>query len=100
MRMTLHVSYQDGTGADVVASAPDFIQLENKFSRSITRMQDDFRFTDICFLAWSALRRTKQTDLEWEQWIEQIDMVSGEDEPEGIVPLETSPTTGGSPTSP
>ncbi len=98
MRMNLRVSYLDESAVDVTASAADFVALEEKYSRSVAKLETDMRLTDICYLAWHALQRTKRTGLTFEEWVENLDTVGvNQDETAEIVPLETSPTTGGSP---
>lgn len=98
MRMNLRVSYLDESAVVVTASAADFVALEEKYSRSVARLETDMRLTDICFLAWHALERQKKTALSFDEWVEQLDAVGiNEEESAEIVPLETTPTTGGSP---
>ncbi len=95
MRMSLKVTYADGSGVDVVASAPDFIAYERKFNRSIVRIGDEARFEDLCFLAWTSLHRRKQTGDDFDTWIERLDAVGyGSEEDAEIVPLESTPSTG------
>ena len=95
MRIALKVAYSDGSGVDVVASAPDFIAYERKFNRSIVRIGDEARFEDLCFLAWTSLRRRHQTAEEFDQWIDRLDSVGyGAEEDAEIVPLGSTPSTG------
>ena len=95
MRIALKVAYSDGSGVDVVASAPDFIAYERKFNRSIVRIGDEARFEDLCFLAWTSLRRFHQTAEEFDQWINRLESVGwGAEEDADIVPLESTPSTG------
>jgi hypothetical protein len=95
MRIALKVEYVDGSGVDVIASAPDFIAYERKFNRSIVRIGDEARFEDLCFLAWASLSRRKQTAEDFDEWINRLETVGyGAEEDADIVPLENTPSTG------
>lgn len=95
MRIALKVEYADGSGVDVIASAPDFIAYERKFNRSIVRIGDEARFEDLCFLAWTSLRRRGKTADDFDQWIDTLDGVGyGAEEATDIVPLGSTPSTG------
>jgi len=94
MRMLLHIDYANGSGADVTVSAPDYVRFEQKFDRSVTQLETNFRLTDLCFLAWSSLNRTKKTDLSFEEWVDTIEGVGGSEDQAEIVPLESTQPTG------
>ena len=92
MKMNAVVEYADGSVADVVISAPDFVAFETKYDRSVARFATEIKFTDICWLAWHRLHRDKKAG-EFEAWLETIDGVNLE-ETEEIVPLDkTAPTS-------
>lgn len=92
MKMNAKVEYADGSGVDLVISAPDFVAFEAKYDRSVARFATEIKFTDICWLAWHRLNRDGKAG-EFEAWLETIDGVNLE-EPEDIVPLEkTAPTS-------
>ena len=92
MKMNAVVEYADGSVADVVISAPDFVAFETKYDRSVARFATEIKFTHICWLAWHRLHRDKKAG-EFEAWLDTIDGVSLE-ETEEIVPLErTVPTS-------
>ena len=92
MKMNATVEYADGSVADVVISAPDFVAFETKYDRSVARFATEIKFTDICWLAWHRLHRDKKAG-EFEAWLETIDGVNLE-ESEDIVPLDkTAPTS-------
>jgi hypothetical protein len=92
MKMNAVVEYADGSVADVVISAPDFVAFETKYDRSVARFATEIKFTDICWLAWHRLHRDKKAG-EFEAWLETIDGVNLE-ESEDIVPLDkTAPTS-------
>lgn len=92
MKMNATVEYADGSVADVVISAPDFVAFETKYDRSVARFATEIKFTDICWLAWHRLHRDKKAG-EFEAWLDTIDGVNLE-ETEDIVPLDkTAPTS-------
>lgn len=95
MKVKLHVSYPNKSGADVEASAPDLIAFETKFDKSFTVFSDmaTVRYTHFVWLAWHVLHRTGKTNLEFDQWVESVESVEGVDS-EDIVPLESNPSTG------
>lgn len=82
MRLILRVEYENGTAEDVVSSAADLVAFESKYSRSIARLEQEMRFTDLLFLAWHSLSRRKVTALDFEPWIETVASVgAGEEDP-------------------
>jgi hypothetical protein len=91
MKMNAKVEYADGSVADVVISAPDFVAFETKYDRSVARFATEIKFTDICWLAWHRLHRDKKAG-EFEAWLETIDGVNLE-ETEEIVPLDKTAHT-------
>jgi hypothetical protein len=91
MKMNAKVEYADGSVADVVISAPDFVAFETKYDRSVARFATEIKFTDICWLAWHRLHRDKKVG-EFEPWLETIDGVNLE-ETEDIVPLDKTAHT-------
>lgn len=93
MKLNLRVTYNDGAAADVTASAADLVAFEQKWDRSVIKLGDDIRITDLCWLAWHSTKRTKPDTADFESWLETIDMVTAADTPE-IVPLEINQPTG------
>ena len=91
MKMNAKVEYADGSGADVVISAPDFVAFETTFDRSVARIATEIKFTDICWLAWHRLNRQGKVG-EFDVWLETIDGVTLE-ETEDIVPLDKTALT-------
>lgn len=95
MKVKLHVSYPNKSGADVEASAPDLIAFESKFDKSFTVFSDmdNVRYTHFVWLAWHVLHRTGKTKDDFDTWTSSIESVEGVDSDE-IVPLESNPSTG------
>lgn len=95
MKMHLRVTNADGSAADVTVSAADLVAFESEFNRSVARFQDEFRLTDMYWLAWHASRRFNSSLPEFTDWLEQADPdVEFGDEDSEIVPLESSPPRG------
>ena len=94
MRINFQISYIDGSAAEATASVADQVAFEQETDRSIARLADDFRLTDACWLAWHALKRSNQTSLTFDPWLETVDAVEiGQGR---IVPLEGTTTPTGS----
>ena len=92
MRMNLHVTYTDGSGADVIVSAPDLVAFEREFDRSVARFESEVRFTDICWLAWHRLHREKQAG-DFTDWLDGLDGVEVKDIGEPVPLDKTAPTS-------
>ena len=94
MKMNLRVTTNGGKTEDVVASAAELVAFEAEFSRSVAKLQDEFRYTDICWLAWHSQKRNKKTTKDFTEWVDGIESVeigSEETEPR---PLETPAPAG------
>jgi hypothetical protein len=70
--ITLHVEYADGTTAEAIATAPDFVAFEAKFDKSIQSFSNDVRLTYLFFIAWNSLNRRKETKLGFDAWVETV----------------------------
>ena len=70
--ITLHIEYSDGSKAEAVAAAPDFVAFEAKFDKSVQSFSTDVRLTYLFFLAWNSLKRRKETALDFEAWVETV----------------------------
>jgi hypothetical protein len=91
MRMNMAVTYNDGTGADVLVSAPDLVAFEREFDRSVARFESEIKFTDICWLAWHKLSRDKKAG-PFDEWLDTLDSVTIEDASEPA-PLDKTALT-------
>lgn len=94
IRIAMKVKYADGSGVDVIASAPDLIAFERKFDKPMSAFAKDVRMEWMLFLTWTALSRQKKTSADFDTWIESVDEVAFGDDVDDIVPLETSQPTG------
>lgn len=88
MQIRFAVTYNDGSAADTsTASVADQVAFEREFDRSIATLSNDFRLADMCWLAWSGLRRNNDVG-DFESWLGRVENVQIVDA--GVVPLETS----------
>ena len=95
MRISLRVQYVDGSEAAVVAAAPDLIAFERQYDKPMSVFASDARIEWLLFLAWTSLKRQKQTAEEFDAWTERVDgIIFGDDVEDEIVPLESSQPTG------
>jgi hypothetical protein len=78
--INLRVNFLDGETIDIETVASDYIAFETKFDKSISELANDARMTYLFYLAWHAFKRTKRTELDFEQWTETISMVGAVDE--------------------
>lgn len=77
--ITLTVEYADGNKAKAVASAPDFVAFEAKFDKSVQSFANDVRLTYLFFLAWNSLSRRKETELDFDAWMETVSGIEVDD---------------------
>lgn len=94
MKMNLRVTYNSGKNEEVVASAADLVAFEAQFSRSVAKFEVEFKYTDICWLAWHSLNRRKKVTKTFDEWIGDVDSVELGNETNEILPLETPPQVG------
>jgi len=74
MKLPVRVYYKDGSTVDAVAQFADFVDFERTWQRSVRRFEEELRLTDIAWLAWSALYRSKKTQAKFApDWVESID---------------------------
>ena len=80
MKLTLRIEFADGTHKDVLVSAADMVAFEDKFNVSIAKL-DDPRIGWLLYLAWHSEKRKKQTDKEFEEWLELVDSIGATEDP-------------------
>lgn len=81
MKINLEIEYNSGDKVEVICSAPDIVKFEDHFDIAITKAAQEMKLTHLLFLAYSALSRTKQTDLDFAKWTESVDGVGAVDVP-------------------
>jgi hypothetical protein len=79
MNFNLQISFSDGTTRDVAGKAADIVAFESKFDLSMSSLQKDVKITHLFFLAWHAEKRTGATPLDFEAWLDTVEMVTAAD---------------------
>jgi hypothetical protein len=74
--INLRITFIDGSENTVTAVAADLIAFEAKFDLSIVKLESEIRLTHMFFLAWHVLKRTAETDVEFEKWAENVSSVT------------------------
>ena len=75
MNFNLLIKFADGTEKTVSANPADIVAFESHFDLSMARLQNEIRLTHVFFLGWHAEKRTKATDLEFDAWLETVEIV-------------------------
>lgn len=70
----LEIVYADGTTKTVSALAVDLMRFEAHFDMSVAGLATP-KLTHLFFLAYSVEKRTKATELDFEAWVESIQIV-------------------------
>ena len=84
MKLTLRITYADGSAVDTAATTADLVAFEEHFDRSVARLEVELRLTDVCWLAWRSVTRQGKTSAEFGAWLETVDgveLVDGEASP-------------------
>lgn len=93
MKITLRVTYNDGSAVDTDATTADLVAFEEHFSRSIARLEVELRLTDVCWLAWRSVSRQGKTAASFDAWLETVEGVELVDSEADPVPLESTAST-------
>jgi hypothetical protein len=90
MEMKFIVVYNNGEQQNTTAVFPDFVMFERTWNRSIANFEKEIRLTDIGWLAWKSLTRTKVTNLPFEpEWLNSVLSVELAEDNEVPVPLDS-----------
>jgi hypothetical protein len=81
LKITLRVDYLSGESKEITCSASDLVKFEDKFNLSISKLEEEMKFTHLLFLAWSSESRTKQTDKDFDTWVELVSSVGAGSDP-------------------
>lgn len=93
MKITMKVTYNDGSAVDTAATTADLVAFEEYFSRSVARLEIELRLTDLCWLAWRSLSRQGKTSADFSPWLESIDGVELTDGEAHPAPLDPTAST-------
>jgi hypothetical protein len=93
MRLAVRVHYKDGRTAETVAQFADFIDFERTWQRSVRRFEEELRLTDVAWLAWSSLTRSKNATAKFApDWIETVESCEVFEDEESKAADDTRPT--------
>lgn len=81
-KFTLIITSQ-GKETEITCQYSDIVALEDKFNIDAAELKTRARAGWLSFLAWHALKRTKQTDLPYEEWLDLLDEVGSKTPEEG-----------------
>ena len=82
MKINLRVEFNSGETKEVTCSAKDLVAFEDKFNRSVAKLETEFRLTDLLWLAWHSEKRTTATKKDFDNWLDDIESVtSGDTDP-------------------
>lgn len=79
MRITLRVTFLDGTTKEVTCSAGDLVKFENHFNISVSKIENDLKISYLLFLVHAAEFRTKATTLDFDSWLDLVESVGASD---------------------
>lgn len=88
MKKNFHVTMADGTELKVHSTVADFARYDVQRAHRGWPVIAEAGFLYVAFVAWAALRRTKQTDENFDDWLEVVDTVDPFDSED-----ELNPTT-------
>lgn len=97
--VTFKVTSDDGSGVAVTASAPDYIEYEMRFNKSVIQGMSDGMWSVYMFIVWHAMHRQGLTALDWEPWLETAPTFDRELESDEPAPLAQEALIGSSPVS-
>jgi hypothetical protein len=76
MKIALKVVFNDGTHENCDAVFADFVAFERTWSRSVAKLEQDLRITDLAWLCWHSLTRTRKTSMKFDpDWINTVENV-------------------------
>lgn len=79
MRITLRVTFLDGTTKEVTCSASDLVKFENHFNISVSKIEEELKISYLLFLVHAAEFRTKATTLDFDSWLDLVESVGASD---------------------
>ena len=82
--MKFKVSFDDGRTLEVGATPGDIVRFERQYGFPASQIETDTRVEYVMFLAWCALKRTKQFDGDFDDFLDHV--MQTEDEPSPPVP--------------
>jgi hypothetical protein len=79
LKINLRLTYENKEPKEIVCSASDLVAFEEKYNRSVAKLEAEFRLTDLFFLAWHSETRTNATKKDFNAWLETVEVVEASD---------------------
>ena len=79
MRINLRVDFTNGESKEIICSARDLVAFEDKFNRSVAKLESEFKLTDLLFLAWHSEQRRKETKKDFDAWLDDVEQIGVSD---------------------
>lgn len=91
MKMQMRIIFNDASTQDCEAIFADFVSFERTWNRSVTKFETELRLTDIAWLAWKTQIRCKNTQEQFDIWLEKVENIDviAEDVPDTPAEVET-----------
>jgi hypothetical protein len=78
--MNLRLKYENSEAKEITCTASDLVAFEEKFDRSVAKLETEFRLTDLYFLAWHSEYRRKETKKDFQEWLNDIEAVEASEQ--------------------
>jgi hypothetical protein len=75
MKINLRIEFAAGENKEIVCSAKDLVAFEDKYNRSVAKLEQEFRLTDLLWLAWHSENRRKETTKDFDKWLDEVDSI-------------------------
>lgn len=75
MKMQMRIIFNDATTKDCEAIFADFVSFERTWNRSVAKFETELRLTDIAWLAWKTQIRCKNTEQQFDLWLEGVETI-------------------------
>jgi hypothetical protein len=72
MRINLQIQFEDGASKEITANAADLVSFEEKFNVSVAKLGEESKLSHLLYLAWHSEKRTKATDMGYEDWLSTV----------------------------
>jgi hypothetical protein len=79
VKINLDITFTDGVKKLITCNAADMVAFEDKFDISVAKLSGEPRIGWMFFLAWHSEKRTKQTELDFDKWLETVEQVGASD---------------------
>jgi len=75
MRINLRVEFTNSEVKEIVCSERDLVAFEDKFNRSVAKLESEFKLTDLLFLAWHSEHRRKETKKDCDALLDDVEQI-------------------------